>query len=140
MNDIDKFLDSVDWKKLFEKQEWCAKIDSIWIKKFHNLPEERQISIIQRIKDKYSSPEYLNKEYKLGYEPRTPLYFLLFAYSRVYGEDLYLQYCEKLDFCGGIYKINSYIIELMIGQGSVINLFDEKEFNDYLNRLEKYVK
>lgn len=80
---------------------------------------------MERLIDKYDSKEYRDKEFRLGFEPREPLFWFMFDYG--------MKYCEECtddkywnDFTGGAYYVGSYVIQVMIGQGSVIRI-DKQE-------------
>lgn len=85
--------------------------------KYANMIDE----VIEHIMQKYESDAYVNKEYKLGYEPRRPLYYFLFDYATKRGDrcrdERYMN-----PFTGGIYYLGSYVIQIMHGQGSVIKI------------------
>lgn len=93
-----------------------------YINKLANLTIGQRSEFIQKCIDKYESNEYVNKEYKLGYEPRCPLYDVIFNYASRYGESLE---CNE-DFLAERYKFDNWIVELYIGQGSFIRIYDRK--------------
>lgn len=75
---------------------------------------------------KYYSKEYVAREYKLGYEPREPLIWVLWEYAIKYGKK-----CRAKKYANTstseMYYVGSYVIQLMHGQGSVIRLDKIKE-------------
>jgi hypothetical protein len=71
----------------------------------------------------YNSDTYRDREYNKGYQPREEkLLWVLFGVAEVHGEE-----CtdEEVDlyantFTRSIYKLGSYAIQIMDGQGSII--------------------
>lgn len=100
------------------KERYIGYIHKNWS---HRIDE-----VIEKVMTKYESDEYVRKEYKRGYEPRRPIYYLLYEYAEKHGEE-----CndEKYinDFTGGIYYLGSYAIQIMHGQGSVVRIDECKE-------------
>ena len=92
-----------------------------YINHIHNLTPEQRAILIRKIINKYESDEYRDREYRKGYEPRTPLYDVLMDYAE--------QHCQEAD-----YKKNQYfeeiqydidgkfIISEIFGQGSFISI------------------
>lgn len=76
---------------------------------------------LEKLMDKYYSEKYVQKEHKCGYEPREKLLWLAYEYAT--------KYCEPCEdekyfnsFTADAYYIGSYVIQLMIGQGSALIL------------------
>jgi hypothetical protein len=70
----------------------------------------------------YNSDTYRDREYDKGYQPREELLWVLFGVAEAHGEE-----CtdEEVDlyantFTRSIYKLGSYAIQIMDGQGSII--------------------
>jgi hypothetical protein len=70
----------------------------------------------------YNSDTYRDREYNKGYQPREELLWVLFGVAEIHGEectdgevDLYAN-----TFTRSIYKLGSYAIQIMDGQGSII--------------------
>jgi hypothetical protein len=70
----------------------------------------------------YNSDTYRDREYSKGYQPREELLWVLFGVAETQGEE-----CtdEEVDlyantFTRSIYKLGSYAIQIMDGQGSII--------------------
>lgn len=131
-SEILEWLQSEEGQKAL--QEWAderiqqeAVLDS-QIERFHTKYQNRLDEVIQKLKDKYESDWYWEKEYSKGREPRTPLYWLLLDYARKYckpcEEEKYLNM-----FTGEAYYIGSYVIQVMHGQGSIIRI-DKQYTND----------
>lgn len=79
---------------------------------------------IARLLTWYDSDRYRDREFKLGYEPREKLLWVLLKVAEHHGSE-----CseEEIDayanpFTGEMYKLGSYIIQVMHGQGSVIRI------------------
>lgn len=86
---------------------------------FHTLTPENRLDIIKKINTKYDSDDYYYRETGMGYEPRKPLYDLLYEYAEKYG--------EKSDDVNGFFPEFKYVfdnveVSLLIGQGSVIQV------------------
>ena len=88
IDNLEKFFESEEGKASIEK--WYndilnkkLRLES-WVNRFHNKYGEEKAfrDIVERIKKKYDSDEYHKKEYKIGYEPRKPLYDLIFEEFR----------------------------------------------------------
>lgn len=128
---------SLDLKKLkewFESEEGKASIKEfaeritreqeqrdVWIEKFKSRYENNLDFIIEKLMNKYYSDEYVNREYKIGYQPRETLLWLVLDYA--------VKYCKPCKnkkyfnpFTGEAYYIGSYVIQVMHGQGSVIRI------------------
>lgn len=74
--------------------------------------------LIDRITTKYDSDEYNTREWKMGYyETREPLSGLVYDYFSEHGEETEE---GSNDFMVGNFRIGSYVVGLMIGQGSYI--------------------
>ena len=83
--------------------------------------------IIEKIIDKYDSDKYVRKEYKLGYQPREDLYWVLESIASKYGEKVELnkENAEKYPlnmFTGSAYTFEGYLFQVMHGQGSVVRI------------------
>jgi hypothetical protein len=97
-----------------------------WIEKMKSWLGDDIDSGVERLLAWYGSDKYRDREYKMGYQPREELLWVLFNYSVFYGEeiqedsDLYETYGNF--FTWGMFKIGSYVIQVMIGQGSVISI------------------
>ena len=139
MMDIDKinaFMESEEGKKsidrYIEKIQKGREHRNRWTEKMKSWLGDDIDSGVERLLAWYESDRYRDREYKMGYQPREELLWVLFNYAVIYGEELqedselYETYGNS--FTGGIFKIGSYIIQNMIGQGSIIAIdkIDEK--------------
>lgn len=136
MNLSDKILD--DNKKfdklinnLYEKIRIEREVESKWIEKYRNLPVKERLEIFEKIRSKYSSKEYRDREYfKCGCEPREYLYYLLSLYAEKYGEDVdYDCESEEYYFTTGMWRLKEegLIVERMDGQGTLIRVYEDKK-------------
>lgn len=118
-----EFLDSDEGqlsieKWLKEKEREDLIIDR-WVQKLKLRYENNIDYIIEKLMDKYYSDEYVDREYKIGVQPREPLMWLLWSYVRKYckecNDNTYLN-----NFTGSAYYVGSYVIQIMHGQGSIL--------------------
>jgi hypothetical protein len=123
---INEFFDSPEGQKSFEKFAEKLKREQEhkdrWI---HRMWERIQSDIdgsIDRMLRWYNSDPYRDREYNKGYQPREELLWVLFGVAEVHGEE-----CtdEEVDlyantFTRAVYKLGSYAIQIMDGQGSII--------------------
>lgn len=120
-----EFLESDEGKlyieKIKEKEEIKKRFKDRWIERLKKYIEPNVDLVIEKLLKKYDSDEYVNREYKLGYEPRNQLLWLVYDYAEKYCEE-----CEDEkylnDFTASAYYIGSYVIQMMIGQGSVVTI------------------
>ena len=125
MSDLLEFLKSEEGKQSMD--EYVRKLiieqerGDRYVEKFRLLYENNLDYIIKKLLNKYDSDKYVNRERKLGYEPRETLLWLVFEYAR--------KYCEPCEdekyfnpFTGAAFYIGSYVIQVMHGQGSVIRI------------------
>ncbi len=104
--------------ELVEKKQ----VTDRWVDKLKTRYESNMDYIIDKLIDKYYSDEYINREYKIGVQPREPLLWVVWDYARIYcqecNDEKYLN-----EFSGGSYYIGSYIIQIMYGQGCILNIY-----------------
>jgi hypothetical protein len=109
------------WAKKYANE---MEVKDRWVEKIKKYYGDNIDLLIEKLMDKYYSKEYTDREHKMNVEPREPLLWLLRDYAATYGEE-----CEDEkyfnDFTAEAYYIGSYVIQLMIGQGSCIRI-DEK--------------
>ncbi len=92
-----------------------------WVQKFKNRCETDLAASMRKLVKKYSSKEYIDREYRLNREPRETLLWLAYEYA--------VRYCKPYrgkkylnDFTAGAYHIGPYVIQLMVGQGSALRI------------------
>jgi hypothetical protein len=126
MKSLNINYDEESIKKFFEESERKVLKEKEWIERMKLRIEGDIDSSIERLLAWYESDKYRDREYARGYEPRETLLWLLFKYATEYGEtclddsELYETYGNM--FTGGMYRIGSYVIQVMHGQGSVIRI------------------
>ena len=108
-------------KRFHEKLEREEKHSERWIEKFKNRAGADVDSLLEKLINKYDSDEYVNREYKIGYEPREPFLWVALGYAEKYGEECKDEKYFNM-FTGEAYYIGSYVIQVMHGQGSVIRI------------------
>lgn len=79
---------------------------------------------IEHLLNWYGSDKYRDREYKKGYEPREALLWVLLSVAETHGKECTEEEIEMYAnmFTGEIYKLGSYVIQVMHGQGSVIGI------------------
>lgn len=99
-------------EKLKEKQ----------IQRFHSLTSSQRDTFIKNVIEKYNSNEYKERWYRMGIIPPEDLYSLIFDYGEQYGIPLE----SDNPFTNGKYLIdNKWVTEMMIGQGTVVNVWEK---------------
>lgn len=120
------FLESEEGKKSIS--EWAKKYareqdhKDRWVEKFKERCEGDLNGSLKKLMDKYYSDEYRDREYyKCKCEPREPLLWLAYEYAT--------KYCKPYNgkkhlnmFTADAYHFGSYVIQLMIGQGSALRI------------------
>jgi hypothetical protein len=143
------FLTEEGKKSLYNmmaKYDFECSIDEKYIEKFHNLPIEERKDIIGKICTKYNSASYTKREYDMSYEPRKDLFWLYDSYAEKYGNDVYQEYEDMIPedvkmFIGSIYMTEEgYIIEVLHGQGTVIDVYGKEEYETHLNEVNKRIE
>jgi hypothetical protein len=110
---LEKFADKLK-REQEHKDRWT---DRMW----ERIQSDLDGSIDHMLKW-YNSDPYRDREYRKGYQPREELLWVLFGVAEAHGEE-----CtdEEVDlyantFTRSIYKLGSYAIQIMDGQGSII--------------------
>ena len=115
-------------RKFFEEKEQEEKLYASQVDRFYQRHKENMPAIIEKIMAKYNSNEYVRKEYKLGYEPREDLYWILESIASKYGVEVKLnkkngkKYPQLNMFTGSAYIFEGYLFQTMHGQGSVVRI------------------
>lgn len=120
---LKQYLASKTKEELAEEWENITheKFYSRWVEKLHSLSVGDRNTFIEKVVKKYNSMEYFNREYRMGYEPRCPLYILLQKYAERYGEPLPATYSTY--FVESARSIDSkWAVRLFVGQGSFIKV------------------
>jgi hypothetical protein len=128
---IDKlrdFLDSEEGKKsmdeYFEKLQREELHLQRWVDRVWNRIKDDIDGSIEHLLNWYESDKYRDREYKMGFEPREQLLWVLLDVAQKHG-----RLCTEKEveiyanmFTGGMYGLGSYIIQVMNGQGSVVRI------------------
>lgn len=123
-----EFLESEEGQKRLEKfaeeMQREEEHETRWQNRMWERINKDVDGSIVRLLAWYDSDRYRDREFKLGYEPREKLLWVLLKIAEHHGSE-----CseEEIDayanpFTGEIYKLGSYIIQVMHGQGSVIKI------------------
>jgi hypothetical protein len=135
MNEIfgikkEEFIESV--RTYAKKMQAEKQILESQLKRFNERfgSKKEFISIVEKIKSKYESEAYRNKEYEMGYEPREYLFYFLNKYAIKYGREAtkkeYKTYSNM--FTSSIFYIHGYYFMVMDGQGSIIQIFTKEDY------------
>ena len=100
-------------KLIFQRERLNHYLNLLHAKHGHNIDK-----FTAKLVKKYESDKYYQKERKMGYEPRKPLYDLLLQYAEAKGMHL----SEESDFLASSYRIGSYKVALYVGQGAFIHV------------------
>ena len=125
---IDNFLDSEEGKLYMEtyhiKIHLGKQHNDRWVERVYNRIKDNIDESIEHLDKWYSSDKYRDREYKINYEPRETLFWVLFDIAEKYGRECTEQEVEQYAnmFTGAMYIIGSYVIQVMHGQGSVIRI------------------
>lgn len=76
---------------------------------------------LEKLMDKYYSDEYVRREHKIGYEPREKLLWLAYSYATKYCKPCEDEKYHNM-FTADAYYIGTYVIQLMVGQGSALRI------------------
>ena len=125
LEQLKNFLDSEEGKKSVSEfaKKYARDLDhkARWVEKFKERCEGDLNGSLKKLMDKYYSDEYRNREHKMHVEPREPLLWLAYEYSS--------KYCKPYRgkkhwnmFTADAYHFGSYVIQLMIGQGSALRI------------------
>ena len=126
MKDLAEYLESEEGRKDMEKYvEKLAKDlahTDRWVERMWERIQPDIDGSIDHMLKWYNSDTYRDREYDKGYQPREELLWVLFGVAENHGEgctdeevDLYAN-----TFTRSIYKLGSYAIQIMDGQGSII--------------------
>lgn len=132
MSALTKFLQSEEGKesicKYWQEKEDAAKLYASQVERFYQKHKDNMPAIIEKIMAKYESSEYVRREYKLGYQPREDLYWVLESIASKYGTEVKLnkknakKYPQLNMFTGSAYIFEGYLFQVMHGQGSVVRI------------------
>jgi len=123
-----EFLESEEgqkrWEKFAEEMQREEEHETRWKNRMWDRIQNDIDASIEHLLHWYGSDKYRDREYKMRYEPREKLLWVLLKVAEHHGSE-----CseEEIDayanpFTGEMYKLGSYIIQVMHGQGSVIRI------------------
>jgi hypothetical protein len=128
-----KFKDSdegKEWlKKYWEEQQQKEELYASQVERFYQKHKANMPTIIEKIMAKYESSEYIRREYKIGYQPREDLYWVLESIASKYGTEVKLnkknakKYPQLNMFTGSACVFEGYLFQVMHGQGSVVRIY-----------------
>lgn len=120
----DKFKEALANEALRSEQR--RAIGEMQIERFHDKYGNDLYDIITKIINKYKSAAYWKREYKMGREPMTELFWFLLSYARKYGTRIprkhYRNYKQLNTFTSDAFILDRFIIQRMDGQGSVVHV------------------
>lgn len=135
MLDLDKLSKSLEdslikesVRKFFEEKEQEKKLYASQVERFYQKHKDNMPAIIEKIIAKYESDKYVRKEYKLGYQPREDLYWVLDSIASKYGIVVKLnkknakKYPQLNMFTSSACIFEGYLFQVMDGQGSVVRI------------------
>lgn len=129
LDDNKKFDKLID--KFCEKLKWEREVELRYVEKYRNLPVKERLEIFEKIRSKYSSKKYRDREYnKCNCEPREDLYYLLSLYAEKYGEIVdYDCESEEYYFTTGMWRLKEegLIVERLDGQGTLIKVYEDNK-------------
>lgn len=123
LEQLKKFLESEEGQESIRRENERIKLknerEDKYIEYLQNLSLSDRTILFNKIKTKYESQEYYNREIKLAHEPRKLLYDYIFEYGRKYGieneiQDAYFSYESYI--IDGI-----WVITIWYGQGVTYN-------------------
>ena len=115
-------------RKYWEEQQQKEKLYASQVERFYQKHKDNMPAVIEKIMAKYDSDEYVRREYKLGYQPREDLYWVLNSIASKYGTEVKLNkknaknYPQLNMFTGSAYTFEGYLFQVMHGQGSVVRI------------------
>lgn len=128
LQELRDFLNTEEGKKSIEefhlKLERKAEHKERWIDRMWGRIQGDIDGSIEKLLTWYESDKYRDREYHMGYEPREDLLWVLMGVAEKYGEECTENEVETYAnmFTGDMRRIGSYVIQIMIGQGSVIRI------------------
>jgi len=127
-NKFKEFLDSPEGQKSLE--DFANKINreaehrDVWTDRMWNRIKDNIDGSIEHMLNWYESDKYRDREYKMGFEPREDLLWILFNVAVKYGRECTQEEADVYAnmFTGEMFVIGSHVIQVMHGQGSVIRI------------------
>ena len=116
-------------QRFFEKLKREDERKKYHIQYIHDNYKDRLNETIQKLVDKYSSSEYMQREYGLGYQPRETLLWVMLTYAKKYGTEFTDEEYENYIgmFTAGMYYLGDWVFEILQGQGSALLVYKKEE-------------
>ena len=115
-------------RKFFEEKEQAEKLYASQVERLYQKWKDKIPEVIEKIMAKYNTNAYVNREYKLGFQPREALYWVINSMAVKYGKEVKLnkknakKYPQLNMFTTSAYIFEGYLIQVMDGQGSVVRI------------------
>ncbi len=131
IEEMEAFFDSPEGKESLEKFAEKLRREQEhrdrWVDRMWNRIKDNIDGSIEHLDNWYSSDKYRDREHRRGYEARETLFWVLLGVAEKYGSEVGDEYeLYANPFTGEMFKIGSYIIQVMYGQGSVIRIDKQK--------------
>lgn len=132
LEEIKAWMDSPEGEAAFDR--FCAKLKADderhdrYLDYIHRNFSDNLDGIIQKLIDKYGSTEYINKEYRLGYEPREEMLWIMSTYAKKHGTEFTKEEYEKHSnmFTRTMYYLEDWVFEILDGQGSALHVYKKE--------------
>lgn len=141
VDQLKAFFDSDEGKEYIRKEQeeilFKSELKKRYIDKVHSMSIKDRDILFQKIKTKYDSDAYRDREYKLGYEPREMLYSYILEYAQKYG----IPYQQTdMVFPYESYAIDGWSITIIFGQGCAY-IFERRDNSETIKlRYDKETK
>jgi hypothetical protein len=103
-----------------------------YIQYIHDNYKDQLDEIIEKLCDKYNSDEYINREQKIGYQPRETLMWTMLTYAKKYGTEFaqeeYAKYAGM--FTGEMFYLENWVFEVLYGQGTAISVYKKENLKE----------
>lgn len=103
-----------------------------YIQYIHDNYKDQLDEIIEKLCDKYNSDEYINREQKIGYQPRETLLWTMLTYATTYGTEFtneeYAKYAGM--FTGEMFYLENWVFEVFYGQGTAISVYKKENLKE----------
>jgi hypothetical protein len=119
-------------KRFFEKMKAEDDRRERHIQYIHDNYKDQLDEIIEKLCDKYNSDEYINREQKIGYQPRETLLWTMLTYATTYGTEFtqeeYAKYAGM--FTGEMFYLEDWVFEVLYGQGTAISVYKKENLKE----------
>lgn len=122
---FEEYLESDNWKYEIEQLENKNRFDENQHVRFNNwlnkIGKEKRNEFFEKVKQKYDSKEYKDREFRKGQEPEELLYHYILDYGKNFGDTV--QDDERLEFIYDEFIIDkTWKITCIWGQGCFYSL------------------